>query len=107
MGSALLKRSLKLLDLRGEGAWQAGVNAAICASPLPAEPQQWARYFYKTYSEVDGLVYSNAHNAAVAYALFERADGALNVENDLPLADPRLRLRLLAAAAALNLALID
>jgi hypothetical protein len=52
------------------------------------------------------LLYANAHNAAIAVALFERAEAALMVENDLPLADSRVRLRLLAAAEALNLQFI-
>jgi hypothetical protein len=40
-------------------------------------------------------------------ALFERAEDALLVENDLPLTDPRLRLRLLASAKALRLIFVD
>jgi len=107
LGSLLLRRSLKLLDLRGQGAWQAGANAAICSSSSPADTQAWARHFYESYADLDGLVYSNAHNGAVAYALFERADGALTVENDLPLAEPWLRLRLLAAIESLNLDFTD
>ena len=107
LGSLLLKRSLKLLDLRGEGAWRAGATAAICSSPMPMDSQPWARYFYECNTDLDGLLYPNAHNAADALALFERAEDALLPENDLPLADPRLRLRLLAAAEALNLAFID
>ena len=93
--SLLLKRSLRLLDLRGEGAWRAG------------DSQPWARYFYESNTDLDGLLYPNAHNAADAMALFERAENALLAENDLPLADPRLRLRLLSAAEALHLTFID
>jgi hypothetical protein len=40
-------------------------------------------------------------------AVFERADGALTLEHDLALADPRLRSRLLAAAEALQLVVVD
>ena len=107
LGSLLLKRSLRLLDLRGEGAWRAGATAAICSSTLPRQSQPWARFFYESDTDLDGLLYSNAHNAADAVALFERAEDALLVENDLPLTDPRLRLRLLSSAKALRLIFID
>jgi hypothetical protein len=106
LGSLLLQRSLRLLDLRGDGAWQAGATAAICSSPYHRDSQPWSRYFYESDADLDGLLYANAHNAAIAVALFERAEAALMVENDLPLADSRVRLRLLAAAEALNLQFI-
>ena len=106
LGSLLLQRSLRLLDLRGDGAWQAGATAAICSSPYHRDSQPWSRYFYESDTDLDGLLYANAHNAAIAVALFERAEAALMVENDLPLADSRVRLRLLAAAEALNLQFI-
>lgn len=107
LGSLLLKRNLRLLDLRGEGAWRAGTTAAICSSPLHSESQSWARYFYESDAHLDGLLYPNAHNAADAVALFERAEEALLAEHDLPLADPRLRPRLLGAAEALNLIFME
>ena len=92
LGSLRVDRLLRLLDLRGEGAWNA---------------QQWARFFYDTDPELDGLIYGNAHNGADAVALFERADGDLILEHDLALADPRLRSRLLAAAEAVQLVVMD
>jgi hypothetical protein len=107
LGSLLLKRNLRLLDLRAEGAWRAGATAATCSSPFHSDAQPWARYFYESDAYLDGLLYPNAHNAAAAVALFERAEYALIAEHDLPLADPRLRPRLLAAAEALNLTFMD
>ena len=92
LGSLRVDRLLRLLDLRGEGAWNA---------------QQWARFFYDTDPELDGLIYGNAHNGADAVALFERADGDLILEHDLALADPRLLSRLLAAAEAVQLVVMD
>jgi hypothetical protein len=80
LGALRVECSLRLLDLRGEGAWKAGATQAI---------------------------YGHAHNGADAIALFERADGALSLEHDLALADPRLRTRLLAAAAALQLMVVE
>lgn len=107
LGALRVGSSLRLLDLRGEGAWKAGATQAICSCPSRAISQEWARYFHETYPELDGLIYGNAHNGADALALFERADGALKLEHDLALADPRLRSRLLAAAAALQLVVAD
>ena len=107
LGSLLVRRSLQLLDLRGDGAWKAGATQAICSCSSRSDSQQWARYFHSTYPELDGLIYGNAHNGADAVALFERADGALTLEHDLALADPRLRSRLLAAAAELQLVVAD
>jgi hypothetical protein len=92
LGSLRVDRLLRVLDLRGEGAWNA---------------QQWARFFYDTDPELDGLIYGNAHNGADAVALFERADGDLILEHDLALADPRLGSRLLAAAEAVQLVVMD
>ena len=74
---------------------------------LSEHNEPWARYFYESNTDLDGLLDPNAHNAADAVALFERAEDALLPENDLPLTDPRLRLRLLAAAEALHLTFID
>jgi len=107
LGSLLVRRSLQLLDLRGDGAWKAGATQAICSCSSRSDSQQWARYFHSTYPELDGLIYGNAHNGANAVALFERADGALTLEHDLALADPRIRSRLLAAAEALQLVVVD
>ena len=103
LGSVLLNRRLTLLDLRPEGAWQAGTVASICMGSCHQIAQKWSCHFYEAYSHIDGLVYQNAHNGAVAYALYERAEGALKVEYDIDLSDPRLRSRLQVAAEALNL----
>ena len=107
LGSLLVQRSLQLHDLRGDGAWKVGATQAICSCSSRALSQEWARYFYGAYPELDGLIYGNAHNGADAVALFERADGALKMEHDLALADPRLRSRLLAAAEEVQLVLVD
>jgi hypothetical protein len=107
LGSLLVQRSLQLLDLRSDGAWKAGATQAICSCSSRAISQEWARYFHATYPKLDGLIYGNAHNGADAVALFERADDALTMEHDLALADPRLRSRLLVAAEALQLLVVD
>lgn len=107
LGSLRLERTLKLLDLRAEGAWKAGASQAVCSCSSRAISQEWARYWYGAYPDIAGLSYGNAHNAADAVALFERAEGAFSLEHDLALADPLLRSRLLKAAAALHLVVVD
>jgi hypothetical protein len=107
LGSLLTQWQLKLLDLRGNGAWEAGANQAICNCPSRSDSQRWSRYFYDEYPDVQGLIYGNAHDGADAIALFERCDGALILENDLALAEPILRSRLLAAAEVLHLNFVD
>lgn len=101
---ALLRtlRPLALLDLRGSGAMRAGSVAALAATADRELSQQWSRYYYDTVradgQPLDGLLYSNAHNGETALALYERAEGALSCEHDLPLAAPKLHSRLLAIA---------
>ena len=89
-----LRRQLRLLDLRGNGALASGSVAALAAVPDRPLSQQWARWFYehpKVFGKVDGISYPNAHNHDVAYVLFERAEDAVVVTADLPLADPLFR----------------
>jgi len=95
-------RNLRLLDLRGDGAWHAGTVAAITQDSDRAISQEWARYFHQTYADVDGVAYNNAHNNAPAYALFERS-GPLVVLEDHPLDSPFLRSELQAIAIDLGL----
>lgn len=95
-------RTLALLDLRGSGAMRAGSVAALAATADRELSQQWSRFFYDSVradgQPLDGLLYSNAHNGETALALYERAEGALSCEHDLPLAAPQLHSRLLAIA---------
>jgi hypothetical protein len=89
-----LRRRVRLLDLRGDGALKCGSVAALAAVPDRPLSQQWARWFYehpKALGFVDGMLYLNAHNQDVAYALFERAEDAVEVTANLALADPLLR----------------
>lgn len=99
-------RSLLLLDLRRRGAMRAGTVAALCGTEDRSLSQSWARYFYDRYPDIEGLVYSNAHNQATAYALFERSQDALTCIQDRSLDDPALTVRLLAACEANNLVFI-
>jgi RES domain len=87
-----IRRPLRLLELRGAGAWDAGTVAAIAKEADRSLSQEWARFIYSEpgYGLVDGISYGNAHNDKQAYALFERA-GTMVVIDSCPLADPRLR----------------
>lgn len=75
-----LNRTIHLLDLRHEGAMRAGSVIAITACEHQ-QSQPWSRYFYETserYTELDGIIYPNAHNGELALALYERAENALD-----------------------------
>jgi RES domain len=103
-----LTQSLKLLDLRGSGAWDAGSVVAMATDGKRRLTQAWGRYFYKhpeLYSQIDGLMFNNAHNGESAISLYERAEpqivSAKTVVQDLN--DPALRNKLLVIANRLNL----
>jgi hypothetical protein len=100
-------RSLRLLDLRDNGAMCAGTVAAAakCEHRLS---QPWSRYFYENPSEfgaLDGLIYRNAHNDEPAVMLYERARSALICPADavVRLDHPALRPLLLAIMRRNNL----
>ena len=71
-----LTSDIKLLDIRGSGAMGAGSVAAISSVTQRDISQAWGRYFYEhpeLYDEIEGLIFSGAHNAEDAIMLYERA----------------------------------
>ena len=95
-------RKLRLLDLRGAAAMGAGSIAALSGDGDRTLTQAWSRYFYEepSLSNCDGLIYRGAHNAEVAYALYERArDGlACSPADVCELNEPWLRPELMRIA---------
>jgi hypothetical protein len=76
-----LSKELKLLDLRGKAAMAAGTVTAISAITQKEITQAWGRYFYEhieLYGEIDGLMFSGAHNGEDAIALYERAESVIH-----------------------------
>jgi RES domain len=103
VASPILRRGLRLLDLRGNGAMRAGTKAAIAKVPDRSLSQAWSRHFYETpevYVDIDGIIYLNAHNDEEAITLYERAYDALECPPDrvLRLGDEALRMAVLEAA---------
>ncbi len=103
VASPILRRDLRLLDLRHNGAMRAGTKAAITKVSERKLSQAWSRHFYETpevYGEVDGVIYLNAHNDEDAIALYERASDALECppERIMKLDDEALRAAVLEAA---------
>lgn len=101
-------RSLRLLDLRGKGAMRAGANASVSKTERAAISQAWSRFFYERadyYGEVDGLIYSNAHNDEAAFALYERCRDALECPESevIPLDDEAIRPEVQMAALENNM----
>ena len=69
-------RDLNLLDLRGNGALRAGTVSAVAKESNRQFSQTWSRYFYDhgfVYTEIDGLIFYNAHNDEEAFAFYDRA----------------------------------
>ena len=76
LATIILNQSLKLLDLRGQKAWDAGMNASIANNDRRRLTQAWGKYFYdhpKKYSNIDGIIFSSAKNSEDAFAFYERA----------------------------------
>ena len=92
------KRPLLMLELRGRGAMRAGSVAALTSTADRHLSQDWSRYFHATYPQIDGLIYSSAHNEEAAVALYERAEQDLRCEMKLPLDHRSLRSRILKIA---------
>jgi hypothetical protein len=87
---------------------RAGSVAALASNADYAPSQAWSRYFYGTptvYTEIDGIVYHNAHNHDDAIALYERCADALSCSADdvLRLDDPYLRPLLQEACLRIHL----
>ena len=75
-----LNKSLKLLDLRGTGAWNAGLNTTIASSDRRKITQEWGKHFYdypEDYGNIEGIVFSSAKNSEDALALYERAENKI------------------------------
>jgi hypothetical protein len=82
----------------------AGTVSAVSGTTLRKISQAWGRYFYENpqlYGQVDGLIFSGAHNAEDAIALYERAESklALTKVKVLELAHPELKTAIFKIAA--------
>jgi hypothetical protein len=100
-----IERELSLLDLRGDGALRAGSVAALCKDSDHSLSQKWSRYFYQNpflYSDIDGLIFGNAHNDELALALYELPESSLKLISNIPLASKNLRYSLLKIASDLG-----
>lgn len=84
------------IEFRGAGAMKAGSGAALSSIPDRKLSQAWSRYFYDNcdlYGEIDGIIFSNAHNQDTAIALYERAEPKLQAARiqSIPLAAESLQ----------------
>ena len=77
---------------------RAGTVVAISSAADRQLSQKWSRYFYGCYQDIDGLIYSNAHNAEAAVALYERAEDGLRCCHDFALNNSELHSRILQIA---------
>jgi hypothetical protein len=111
VASIEVTRSLRLLDLRRNGAMKAGSVAALAKTADRELSQAWSRYFYEQeeiYGKIDGIIYFNAHNDEDAVAFYERAKNAFSCSEKqiIKLDDAQLRPYLQEIALAHNLLFI-
>lgn len=99
LAALMTTRPLQLLELRGRGAMCAGSVAALASTADRDLSQEWSRHFHAIYPQIDGLIYSSAHNEEAAVALYERAETNLHCEMDWPLDHRSLRSRILKVAS--------
>lgn len=99
----VVDRTLKLLDLRHNGAMLAGTVAEIAKTGDARATWGWARYFYDqqiVYGDPDGLIWLGAHNDGDCIVLFEQGRRSLSCDRcSVPLAHPALRDVILSATS--------
>ena len=85
------RRTLRLLDLRGDWPIRAGASHVINTGPLPV-CRQWAHAIAVHPQSVDGVLHTSSMTGADAAALFLPAADTFPVspELSLPLSDPGL-----------------
>jgi hypothetical protein len=99
-----LTEAVPVLDLTRLWPTRAGASQAI-ATGRRATAQAWSRAIYRSYPEVQGLLYRSAMaGGSLNLALYERAGPALPAQPTLhlPLTHPGLSLPLARAAARLG-----
>ncbi|MEC4819745.1 MAG: RES family NAD+ phosphorylase [Scytonema sp. PMC 1069.18] len=107
-----VKKDLKLLDIRDRGAMCAGANEATLAkTEKRALTQAWSRLFYdckEKYTDVQGIIYRNAHNNEEAIVFYERGENYLSCEKKdvFSLGSPELRGHIIKAAKENNIRVI-
>jgi hypothetical protein len=99
-----LSRAVRVHDLMGVWPTRAGASMNINSGPHE-RARNWSRAIYELYPGIEGVCYGSAmHANEPALALYERALTALppRPEGHWSLLDPRLRDRVLNAAARLG-----
>lgn len=103
-----IAREIKLLDLTGFFAVQAGGSAAFSSGDRVVA-RGWSRDFYDAYPAIDGILYRSSMSGgqSLAVALYERCADAMpsSPELDRPLGDASLKAMVTAAAARLGYAI--
>ena len=88
---------------------KAGTVAAICKDSNHRFSQDWSRFFYDSgyvYSQIDGIIFGNAHNDEDAFALYERAENKLETVDTCQLKDEALRWEILSTVSQFNMTVI-
>lgn len=104
-----LNQTIKLLDLRGKAAMNAGILSSVSQIADRNLSQLWGKYFYEEtdiYGLIDGLIFNNAHNNEESVVLYERAKAQLDSAQVKILALNSLSLRSAIADCALENSMI-
>ena len=71
LASLVVARDVRLLDLTGTFALQAGASMKLVSGPW-SWSQNWSRAFYECYPDIEGIYYPSSLTNAPAMAIYER-----------------------------------
>lgn len=79
--------SLRLVDLRGNGALRLGVPSNVLGARDQSLAQQWSVAFHDHQDRPDGIIYPSRLNRETNLAIYDRAIGKLTTSSVVPLMD--------------------
>lgn len=103
-----VKRDLRVLDLRGQAAVNAGTVAAVNQDGDRRTTQDWGRYWYEhpDMAGIEGLLFAGAHDGDDALVVNERCGDAFEPLLDLPMLDPHVLAEVLVVADELGMVVL-
>jgi hypothetical protein len=85
-------QSLRLVDLRGDGAVRMGVPSDVARGSAHDLSQAWSAAIWSHDEQPDGIIYASRLNAETNVAIYDRAPAKLRVEAAPRLLDCRAEL---------------
>jgi len=82
----IVKEELHVVSLRGPGLAAIGTTAAISSSPLYDESRELSREIHSRKGKLSGIEYRSRHDDdEIAFALFDRVRGKIEVSREPPI----------------------